>query len=375
MGSVLIKPVGDRCNLGCRYCFFHPNRDTAPGETMPLPVLETLIKNYLSYRDASDVRIFGWQGGEPTLAGIDFFETAMALQKKYNRANRVIRNAFQTNGVLIDDDWARFFKRNDILVGLSIDGPAGYHNANRLTMNGLGAFDLARKAWSVLSSQGVAVNALVVVSKANEQKASDVFRFLIDDIKAEYAQFIPCVEWESDGRTPTEFSVSPGGYGRFLIDLFDAWRSESSRAFSVKIFDDLILHLAGKPMGDCMHAPDCGSHFAILPNGDVFPCDFFINPDWRLGNVLKTDFNTLERTPKARNFVRRKKRERSADCRSCPFLHVCGGGCPKLRPPGAPSLYYLCDDMKLFFSERLDALKEMAAAVKIRMKQLQTPAR
>ena len=375
MGSVLIKPVGDRCNLGCRYCFFHPNRDNAPGDVMPLPVLDSLIKNYLDYRDASDVRIFAWQGGEPTLAGIDFFETAFALQKKYNKSNRVIRNAFQTNGVLINDDWARFFKRHDVLVGLSIDGPSDCHNANRLTMNGLGAFDLARKAWSILSDHSVAVNALVVVSRANEAQAASVFRFLIDDIKAEYAQFIPCVEWEADGRTPTAFSVSLGGYGRFLIDLFDSWRSDPTRAFSVKIFDDVILRLAGKPMGDCMHAPDCGSHFAVMPNGDAYPCDFFISPDWRLGNILKTDFNALSQTPKARTFVRRKKRERSKDCRSCPFLYVCGGGCPKFRAPNAPPSYFLCDDMKTFFSERLDALKAMATAVKDRMRQLQKPAR
>lgn len=371
MPTILVKPVGDRCNLACTYCFYHPDTGLPPG-TMDEPMLAAMTRAFLAERESPT--IFAWQGGEPTLAGLEFYRRALDLQGRFAGQGQRVVNTFQTNGVLIDRDWAEFLAGNNFLVGLSIDGPADVHDAMRLGPDGGPSHSLALRAWHLLQERRAAVNILAVVSRANCSAPSEVYTYLTGELAADHLQFIPCVEWTADGDL-ADFSLRPGDYGRFLVALFDLWAAEAERQISIKLFDDVVLFLAGKPMRDCMHRPTCDSHLVVERDGSVYPCDFFVTGAQRLGSVLEQPPRELRSTPRARVFRDRKARQRPARCAECSHFDICQAGCCKFWRPTADGRYaqYLCADIRHFLDQRRRHLEQMANAIRDRWRQWRGP--
>lgn len=321
----------------------------------------------MALAEGASPTVFAWQGGEPTLAGLAFYRRALDLQRRFAAASQRVANTLQTNGVLIDEAWARFLAANQFLVGLSIDGPAELHDAMRRAPGGGPSHSDAVRAWRLLSKHRVAVNILSVVSRANHHAPLEVYSHLTGDLGAGYLQFIPCVEWTPSGEL-TDFSLRPGEYGRFLVALFDLWAAERERQISIKLFDDVILFLAGKPMRDCMHRATCDSHLVVERDGSVYPCDFFVTQAYRLGSIVDHDMSDLRATARARAFRDRKARELPPACARCRHFDICQGGCCKFRRPGgdAQPAQHLCPDMLHFLDHRRAALEQMAAAVRAR---------
>ena len=364
MSTILVKPVGDRCNLSCTHCFYHPELGV-PRAVMSEATLTGMTRRFLA--EGESPTIFAWQGGEPSLAGIQFYRRALALQEQYAQPNQAVVNAFQTNGLLIDEEWAGFLAERRVLVGLSIDGPPECHDPLRRTAAGGGSHAAAVSAWRALRQAGCAVNLLCVVHSANKDRPEQVYAHLARDLGADYLQFIPCVEWTPEGRVEP-YSLRRGDYGRFLTALFDLWAAETERSVSVKLFDDLVLRLAGKPMRDCMHGDSCDSHLVVEADGSVYPCDFFVTPDHRLGDINESTPVELRATPQARAFREQKSIQQPARCARCNHLDLCQGGCGKFRRPGRAGEVeqYLCEDMLHFLARSRPRLEQMAEAIRRR---------
>ena len=330
--------------------------------------LAAMIRGFLS--EGASPTIFAWQGGEPTLAGVEFYRRALVLQRRFAPQGQRVVNTFQTNGLLVDGEWADFFAENNVLVGLSIDGPAEHHDAMRRGADGRPSHSSAVEAWRLLQQRGVAVNILAVVSRANCDAGADVYHHLTAELGADHLQFIPCVEWEPDGDT-TDFSLRPGEYGRFLVALFDLWAAEAQRQISIKLFDDLVLFFAGKPMRDCMHRPACDSHLVVERDASVHPCDFFVGEEHVLGSILEHTPSELRTTDRARAFQNRKADHSPAPCADCRHFDVCRAGCCKFWRPaeGGGFSQYLCSDMLYFFDQRRKQFERMAAAIRARWRQ------
>ncbi|MFB3880704.1 MAG: SPASM domain-containing protein [Armatimonadota bacterium] len=362
MTTLLVKPVGDRCNLACAHCFYRPGSGT-PGAVMAPAILAALTEQALSGGDSPVV--FAWQGGEPTLAGIDFYREALSLQRRFARPGQVVANAFQTNGYAIDDEWAAFLSDSHFLVGLSTDGPAEFHDRLRRTPSGGGSHAEAVRAWRTLRHRGCEVNLLCVVHRRNCDQPERVYRHLTDDLGADHLQFIPCLAPEG-----SDHAFPPGVYGRFLTAVFDLWAAERTRAISVKLFDDLVLFLAGKPMRDCMCSAACDSHLVIERDGSVYPCDFFVTERSLLGNIATDGLTDLRSSAAARTFRERKQTERPVACTECRHLDLCQGGCPWFwRGERDQRRQTLCEDMLLFFDHCRAPMEQMASAIRARWQQ------
>jgi uncharacterized protein len=364
MSTALIKPVGDRCNLRCRYCFYRPGTGGA-GAVMDEHVLRAMTQAFLASGDSPVV--FAWQGGEPTLAGLGFYRAALANQKRFARPGQAVANAFQTNGLLIDDAWAEFLASNRFLVGLSIDGPADVHDAARQSAAGAPSHHLAVRAWRLLRERQCEVNVLCVVHDANCTGAREVYRYLTDELSAAYLQFIPCIPPLAVDEQADRLPV--GAYGRFLTEVFECWAAERSRSISVKLFDDLVLFLAGKPMRDCMFRATCDSHLVVERDGSVYPCDFFVSEQHRLGSIPRQPLSEIrERTAQFRD---RKQRERPQACRDCRHLDICQGGCPRFWQADSAGVWRQarCEDIRSFLDHCRGRLEEMARAVQARWHQ------
>jgi len=362
MSTVLAKPVGDRCNLRCTYCFYRPGtgRD---GGGMEEATLAAMTRGFLA-EGGSDV-VFAWQGGEPTLAGMDFYRRTLELQARFRQEGQTVANTLQTNGVLIDEEWAAFLTRHGFLVGLSIDGPAAVHDCMRRSASGAPSHDRAARAWHLLRRSGCETNVLCVVHRENQGSPEAVYRYLTCELGADHLQFIPCVEWAGRGELAS-YALRPGEYGRFLVRLFDLWAAESERAVSVKLFDDLVLFLAGRPMRDCMHRATCDSHLVVERDGSVYPCDFFVREEHRLGTVSECTPAQLRQAAAALAFRDRKRRHRPRGCAGCRHVEICQGGCCKfwLTDEEGASLQHLCGDLVHFLDRCRGRLEEMAAAVR-----------
>ena len=334
-------------------------------------VLAVMTERFLAERESPT--LFAWQGGEPTLAGIEFYRIALELQRRFARAGQSVANTFQTNGMLIDDAWADFPVANRFLVGLSIDGPAHLHNAIRQSPTGHSSHAAAVRAWRLLRERGCEVNVLCVVSQHNADQARVVYQYLTDQLGAQYIQFIPCIRPAAipgaEGELPSR------GYGRFLAEVFDLWAAET-RPVSVKLFDDFVLHLAGSPMRDCMHRPTCDSHLVVERDGSVYPCDFFVAQQYRLGSIIELEVGALRATEKAVAFRCRKEAERPLACRSCPHLDLCQGGCARFWRQNEPGAWTqeLCQDMRFLLDYCRPRLEEMAAAVRARWRKWESSA-
>jgi len=380
------KPIGSRCNLDCSYCFYLEKEKLytdAGGMRMKPEVLETYVRDYIAAQPGPSVH-FAWQGGEPTLLGVEFFRTAVALQDRHAHGKR-IENAFQTNGVLLDDEWGAFLREHRFLVGLSIDGPQHLHDAYRVDKGGKPTFAKVMAGLEVLKRHRVEFNTLTTVHRENSRHALEVYRFL-RRIGSDYIQLIPIVERnapdpETNGlwlasppdlagaaapdNQVTPWSVRSGEFGKFLCDIFDEWiRHDVGRVF-VQQFDAALANWIGAPAGVCIFSENCGRALAVEHNGDVYSCDHYVYPRYKLGNLMNTALATLVDAPSQQAFGRAKSDSLPRYCRECSVRFACHGECPKHRflqtPQGEPGLNYLCKDYKKFFGHIAPAMTTMAA--------------
>ncbi len=360
LNAALIKPAGPDCNLGCDYCFYLEKsrlfRDDR-AHRMTDAVLKQTISQLMAL-PAGELSL-GWQGGEPTLMGLGFFERAIEYQKQLGAGKRV-GNSLQTNGLLLDGAWARFFARYNFLIGLSLDGPAHIHDHHRKTRRGAGTFTAVVDNGKRLMDAGVPVNSLSVVTDYSARFARETYAFL-KSLGFTHQQFIPCVEPPRvSGRDAAPFSVSGEAYGEFLVALFDSWNADfvdGYPAVSIRFFDALLGRYLETPPTECTLLETCGDYLVIEHNGDVFPCDFFVEPRARLGNLMDRPLPILFETAAMREFGLQKA-ALPADCRACRWKTVCRGGCPKDRPPGAPN--HLCVGFDRFFAHAHETLERRA---------------
>ena len=359
--QLLIKPVGDRCNLRCTYCFYCGTEEQFEGRldparraagTMSDGVLEHMVREFLACRLPQS--IFCWQGGEPTLAGLDFFRRVVELQMKHGARGQVVGNAFQTNGVLIDRDWAKLLAEYKFLVGLSIDGPREIHE----TMRGK-SFDAAMRAAQLLKQFGVEFNILCVVSRANVGRAAEVYRWFVER-GFNNLQFIPCREMLDDHSLTPE-SITAQEFGEFLISVFDQWWDGGVGVVSERNIDSALgYYLTGAPTM-CTYQARCSDYLLIERGGEVFPCDFFGRPEWLLGYL--GDRPLVEYIEEAREEkFGLLKSEAAIECRDCEYWAMCHGGCPRDRRDDGKSHY--CEGYKAFFAATATRLKQLAASLR-----------
>jgi uncharacterized protein len=389
---LMAKPVGSLCNLECTYCFYLEKTHLYPGRGNPRmapAVLEAYIRDYIAAQPGGSVQ-FTWQGGEPTLLGLEFFREAVALQQRH-AGGRNVENALQTNGLLLDDAWAEFLARHRFLVGVSIDGPRELHDVYRVAKGGAPTFDRVLAAVGVLKRHGVEFNTLTSVHRKNALQPLAVYRFL-RDVGSGYMQFIPIVERaaaEEESATPglwlapppdpdaaavdtraTPWSVRPADFGTFLCRIFDEWVQRDVGRVFVQQFDAALANWTGQPAGVCVFSERCGRALALEHNGDVYSCDHYVYPRHRLGNLLDTPLAALADSPIQRAFGGAKSGSLPRYCRECPVRFACHGECPKHRfrstPDGEPGLNYLCAGYKHFFRHIDSAMSTMAALLRAR---------
>jgi serine-type anaerobic sulfatase-maturating enzyme len=375
--SVLIKPAGPDCNLRCGYCFYIEKAQLFPESKthrMSLETLEELIRQVM--RQGPTQLSFGWQGGEPTLMGLDFFRKAVEFQQKYGRGQSV-GNGLQTNGLLIDDQWARFLKSYHFLVGLSIDGPEEIHNHYRVNKSQKGSWQRVRDTARLLLDAGVNVNALTVISDFAARFPEEIYQFH-KDLGLAYMQFIPCLEPDpANPARPAPFSLGAEPYGRFLCTLFDLWCSDfknSRPTTSVRYFDSLFHRYVGLPAPECTLQPECGDYVVIEHNGDVYSCDFFVDPQWRLGNIGEGRLVDMLNSRRQNRFGGRKA-ILPKPCHQCPWRPFCHGGCPKNRIQNSLNQLenYYCKSYKQFFQHADRRLRDMAQNWKQEQQRRGTP--
>lgn len=361
---LIVKPAGADCNLRCGYCFFLEKASLYPGSgfRMSDEVLEACLRQLLEAHPGPDVSVT-WQGGEPTLMGLPFFERVVDLTERHRRPDQRVQHALQTNGVLIDPDWGAFLARHNFLVGLSLDGPAEDHDAYRRDRGGHGTHDRVVRAWHLLAAAGVDVNVLCAVQAANVRRPLAVYRFLRDDLGARFIQFIPIVERAAGGSVVSPRSVRPGEYGRFMTTVFDEWVCTDVGTVFVQAFDSTLASWVGQP-SLCVFDNTCGRAPVVEHNGDVYTCDHFVDPPHLLGNLLRDPLPSLLDGEALDAFGLDKQRSLPDRCRACDVLFACRGECPRNRfpAPGAPGegASYLCDDYRHFFHHVAPAVGVMA---------------
>ena len=359
ISSVLIKPASSVCNLDCSYCFYldraaDPYKDLS-SRVMSLETLERLVDTFLFYSYPTST--FAFQGGEPTLAGLEFFEKLVAIQQSCGRNAQSVANAIQTNGVLLNREWCQLFRSYHFLVGLSIDGPEPVHDRYRLNRGGAGTFRRVLSALELMQAEKVDFNVLVVVSQANVGSARETYRFF-RSLGVEHLQFIPLAEFDAAG-LPLAFSISAEEYGRFLCEVFELWWPER-RKVRVRFFDNLAEALAGQKPGSCTLHETCDSYVVVEYNGDVYPCDFFVEGAWKLGNVNLDSFAELARAQRRFAFAANKALP-APECSRCEYASICHGGCPKTRHGPRrrfEDLDYFCAAYKMIFAKAVGPLRK-----------------
>jgi uncharacterized protein len=386
--ELLIKPAGPACNLDCAYCFYlekHPlSADRAPSRMSP-ETLERFTRQYLEAREGPEVT-FAWQGGEPTLMGLDFFQLAVALQEQYAGGKRV-RNTLQTNGTLLDDQWGAFLAKHHFLVGLSVDGPAELHDAYRVDRHGRPTHAEVMRGLGILKQHGVEFNTLTTVNRTNAREPLAVYQFL-KDCGSTYWQFIPVVERRfvgseqagphalavppglegaATGHALTPWSVDPAAYGEFLTTVFDRWVREDVGRVFVQLFDVALGNWLRAESSLCLFARECGRGPVLEHNGDLFACDHYVDPSYRLGNLAERPLGELVTRPRQQRFGQHKSASLPAYCLQCDVRFACHGECPKNRfataPDGQPGLNYLCPAYRRFFRHVDPCMRVMAQFV------------
>lgn len=371
---LMTKPRGAICNLDCAYCYFLSKELLYPGSRfrMAHDLLEEYTRQYIAAQHVPEVT-FTWQGGEPTLMGLDFFRLALKLQHKYRRSGMRIHNTLQTNGTTLDDEWCLFFKQHDFLIGVSVDGPHDLHDTYRVDKGGKPTFDRVMDGIALLKKHRVPFNVLTTLHAANAGDPLRVYRFLRDEIGAQWLQFIPIVERDNatgfqEGQEVTGRSLSGHQYGAFLIAVFDEWvRRDVGRVY-VQIFDVSLAAWVGERPGLCIFEETCGTALAMEHNGDVYSCDHYVEPAHKLGNLQDIPLLEMVGSAQQRQFGLHKRDSLPRYCRECPVRFVCNGGCPKDRilttPDGEPGLNYLCDGYKAFFTHIDQPMRFMTAELR-----------
>lgn len=387
---LLAKPSGATCNLDCAYCFFLSKEMLYPGSRFRMAddLLEAYIRQLIEAHRTPEVTV-AWQGGEPTLMGLDFFRRSVELAEKYRRPGMTVHYTIQTNGTLLDDAWGEFLAANRFLVGISLDGPREIHDLFRYDKGGAPTFDRVMRGLAALQRHKVDWNILCTLHRANADRPLEVYRFFRDELDAEFMQFIPIVErltseqalfpegqgeaWRSwrdrplytqSGDHVTQRSVTAAQYGDFLCAIFDEWvRRDVGRVY-VQMFDVALANWVGQPPGLCVHSRTCGTALAMEHNGDLYSCDHFVEPAYRLGNIREEHLIELVASDRQRQFGRDKADTLPGYCRECDVRFACHGGCPKDRfittPDGEPGLNYLCAGYKRFFHHVADSMRFMA---------------
>jgi len=371
---VMAKPTGARCNTRCAYCFFLKKEQLYPGGTfrMSEEVLRAYVRQTIEAHTVPEVTI-AWQGGEPTLMGLDFFRRAVEFERRYAPPGVTVHNTFQTNGILLDDEWCEFFRENDFLVGLSLDGPREMHDAYRRDRRGRSVFDKVCAAARLMQKHEVQFNILCTVNAVNSLRPLEVYRFFRDDLGARYLQFIPIVERDNEsgdqtGTAVTDRSVDGRQYGRFLIEIFDEWVRRDVGEVFVPFFDGVLATYVLGRSTLCVLTPHCGEQMALEHTGDLYSCDHYVQPDHLLGNILETPIARLVRSDKQLSFGMAKAKDLPGLCRACKWLSSCNGECPKNRvlttPDGEPGLNWLCEGLQDFFEHSDHAMRVMAALLR-----------
>jgi len=363
--TLLIKPSGSDCNIDCQYCFYKCRApEVGQGrQRMSDEGLERLVKDYMELR--FPLAGFAWQGGEPTLMGLDFYKKVVELQKKYGVSGQEVGNSLQTNAILLNDEWCRFLHENKVLVGISIDGPKEFHDYYRLDHSGAGTFDKVMRAIQNCKQYNVEYNTLTLLNARNADHPDEVFDFLIE-LGVKFVQFIPCVEVDPATGEIADFSITPKQYGEFLCRLFDRWCEYGPRNLSIRDFDSMLSYYVTGRHSICTFDRQCSQYIVIEHTGDAFCCDFFVEPKWRLGNIFETPIEKLAASSKKRAFARAKK-NLCNKCLVCRHLAVCRGGCMKDRAPFDKENYgresYFCESYKQFFDHAIPRFMQIAAEI------------
>ena len=377
---VMLKPVGAACNLACNYCYYLEKSNLykhQPKRQMSEELLERFVKDYIEAQTMNEV-VFTWHGGEPTLRPLSFYQKAVELQKKY-AGGRIIHNSLQTNGTLLTDEWCRFLKANNWLVGISIDGPEAFHDRYRRDSQGRPSWQKVMKGIQLLQHYGVEWNAMAVVNRYNADHPQAFYRFF-KNIGCQYIQFAPIVERNmrhADGRhlasigdatdaPVTDFSVTPEQWGSFLCGLFDEWVKQDIGRVFVQIFDSMLANWVGVAPGSCIYAKECGHAGVMEYNGDVYSCDHFVFPQYKLGNINEHTLIEMLYGEKQRRFSQLKYNKLPRQCKECRWAFACHGECPKNRfvndRYGNPGLNYLCAGYRRFFEHIAPTMDEMKNA-------------
>ncbi|MBS3820193.1 MAG: anaerobic sulfatase maturase [Planctomycetes bacterium] len=361
--TIMAKPVCGTCNLDCSYCYYTDKAaELYPGIERPMmtdAILDAYTKQYIEAQSVQAT--FGWQGGEPTLAGLDFFRKAVAFQKQYRlNDEQVIDNALQTNGTLLDEAWCDFLAEEKFLVGLSIDGPPQWHDSFRRDHAGKPSF---HKVWGALErmrARDVEFNVLVTLNSVNAPHAGDIYRYFVNR-GVQYLQFIPILERNPDG-TPTTYSCTPEQYGEFLLDVFEQWATRDVGKVSERFIDCVLHSLIFGRASQCCQSERCANAHILEWNGDLYVCDHFVYDRWRVGNIMQTPLAELARHPMLDEFAKLKT-DLPEVCKACEYLGLCFGGCPKHHMPlygDATRQNYFCEGYRRFFDEALPELRRMA---------------
>lgn len=349
---MLIKPASGNCNLRCRYCFYHSvteNREVKNYGIMSADTLEIIVKKALEFADGTCS--FAFQGGEPLLSGFDFFKNLVILQQKYNIKKVKIQNSIQTNGTLINDEWADFFAKNNFLIGLSIDGTKDIHDHNRVDIDGNGSFSAAKKAAEILSGNKVEYNILAVITKNTARHAGQVYNFFKkNDFR--YLQFIPCLDADDSVRGKNPYSLTPDDLRQFLFTTFDLWHKDIilGRIISIRYFDNLLGIIMGYPPEACGMSGTCQCQFVSEADGSIYPCDFYVTDKWRLGNIYENSFEEMRFSTVCTEFIEESEKAHE-DCKKCRYRVICNNGCRRDRinsKSGVLKNYY-CEAYKAFY--------------------------
>ncbi|MGK6310763.1 anaerobic sulfatase maturase [Variovorax sp. DT-64] len=390
---LLAKPAGAACNLGCKYCFFLSKENLYPARESPLMnegTLDAYLRQLMESSAGPQVDV-AWQGGEPMLRGLDFYKRSVQLAERYRKPHQRILHTMQTNGTLVDDEWAAFFKANNFLVGLSVDGPRALHDAYRINKKGEGSFDDVIRGWNCLRKHEVDVNILCTIHAANADHPLEVYRFFRDELQAQYIQLIPIVEratahtiafanrgwgghkgtdrplYKQEGNLATDRTVKAEQFGKFLTSIFDEWVQRDVGKVYVTTFDVALGSWMGQH-NSCVVSPTCGGSLTMEHNGDVYSCDHYVEPDHLIGNINTAPLKTLVSSEKQRRFGQNKYDTLPAYCKECPVLFACYGECPRNRfiktPDGEDGLNYLCAGYRAFFMHIDKPMKAMANLIR-----------
>jgi len=363
LNFVLVKPTGPDCNLACEYCFYLEKAKLFRHKKhrMSDKILKEMTRKTVSI-NPGDIN-FGWQGGEPTLMGLDFFKQAVSYQKEFAKPEQNVGNSIQTNGICIDEEWVEFLKEKFFLVGLSIDGPESIHDTYRKTGNGMGTFHKVEKTALMLLENNVPVNSLTVLNNYSANYPEKIYTYLTS-LGFKFLQFIPIVETDIRNKRAASFSATGEQYGEFLCRIFDLWRKDFQQGrptVSVRFFDSVFHRYVNMEAPDCLLQEECGSYIVIEHNGDVYSCDFFVEPEWKLGNIMKDDPFLMLNSDKQTQFGLMKKNV-PVKCQECPWLQYCRGGCTKdrIRDPQDGHVNHFCAGYTMFFEYADSFLKQLA---------------